>query len=76
MKSSAAMNVDAELKVLKLNEEIRELVKDTRAKVCVLIERLCRVKSNGITYVLLCSGPFSTRKPSEDSSDGEADGSG
>ncbi|KAA1088021.1 hypothetical protein PGTUg99_019784 [Puccinia graminis f. sp. tritici] len=32
MKSSAAMNVDAELKVLKLNEEIRELVKDTRAK--------------------------------------------
>ncbi|OAV92880.1 hypothetical protein PTTG_02031 [Puccinia triticina 1-1 BBBD Race 1] len=32
MKSSAAMNVDAELKVLKLSEEIRELVKDTRAK--------------------------------------------
>ncbi|PLW33329.1 hypothetical protein PCANC_25944 [Puccinia coronata f. sp. avenae] len=32
MKSSAAMNVDAEMKVLKLNEEIRELVKDTRAK--------------------------------------------
>ncbi|KAI9618516.1 hypothetical protein H4Q26_012337 [Puccinia striiformis f. sp. tritici PST-130] len=32
MKSSAAMNVDAELKVLKLNEEIRGLVKDTRAK--------------------------------------------
>lgn len=32
MKSSAAMNVDAELKVLKLNEEIRELVKDIRAK--------------------------------------------
>ncbi|MBW0486792.1 hypothetical protein O181_026507 [Austropuccinia psidii MF-1] len=32
MKSSAAMNVDAEMKVLKLNEEIRELIKDTRAK--------------------------------------------
>lgn len=32
MRSSAAMNVDAEIKVLKLNEEIRELAKDIRAK--------------------------------------------
>lgn len=33
MRSSAAINVDAELKVSKLNEEIRELVKEARAKV-------------------------------------------
>jgi hypothetical protein len=54
MKSSAAMNVDAEMKVLKLNEEIRELVKDTRAKVRPhrkdfrISKRVCSLKANNV----------------------------
>ncbi|KAG0150545.1 hypothetical protein CROQUDRAFT_38151 [Cronartium quercuum f. sp. fusiforme G11] len=44
MKSSAAINVDAELKVSKLNEEIRELVKDARAKDHTLQESQVKIQ--------------------------------
>ncbi|KAH9816776.1 dynein associated protein-domain-containing protein [Melampsora americana] len=44
MRSSAAINVDAELKVSKLNEEIRELVKDARAKDHTLQESQVKIQ--------------------------------
>lgn len=44
MRSSAAINVDAELKVSKLHEEIRELVKDARAKDHTLQESQVKIQ--------------------------------
>ena len=72
LQSNAAINVDAERKVVKLHEEMRDLVREMRTKV-----RSSRplLRARSLTC-LRVTGPIISRERRQDRADGEADGVG